>query len=146
MSVAVVFGICAAGLIAIAAVAAGHGRPPTGSLLRWAALVLTVGIVARVLPVSLDGDGWFPYALVGIPLVAAVAPLLAQAVGRLEATVTALAAVVMFGWGLLLALGVGGYFVFPALVLGLAAAFSIRSRPAASAPGPGGSAQAPLRP
>lgn len=123
MSIGLITGIGVLVLVAIGVVVRVYGRPSTaGSALRWVALVLAVGIAALLLPAALSDSGAFGYVLVGLPVLAALFPLLAQHVGRLVPLVSAMGAAVMLCWGLLLGLGLGLYFVLPAVMLGLAAA------------------------
>lgn len=106
-----------------------RGAPQAlGRSLRLVALGLTLGIVVALLPDTVSDNGSATGYLLGVPVVAALLPLAADLTGRAVGATTALCALVMLAWGLLLGLGDGVYVVVPALVLGAAAIASITSR------------------
>jgi hypothetical protein len=84
-------------------------------------------VAAALTPYTVDDSGSAASFLLGVPVVAAVLPVLAQRFGRLGGIVDLVAAVVIGGWGLLLGLGIGGAFL-PAAVLLIASA--VVTRPA----------------
>ncbi|MEV4823301.1 hypothetical protein [Micromonospora sp. NPDC049274] len=93
------------------------------SVLRWSALGITVLVAAVLTPYTVDDSGAAAAYLLGVPVVAALLPVLAQRIGRLAVVADLTAALVVAGWGLLLGLGIGGAFL-PAVVLLLASAVS----------------------
>lgn len=100
-------------------------------VLRWLAFALTLGIAITLSVHSLSdpgGDLSALIALLAVPLFIALLPLISDLAQRAVGTMTTAAAAIMLGWGLLLGLGAGFYYVFPALILGAAAVASIRSR------------------
>ncbi|MGV9214967.1 hypothetical protein ACTFTM_24150 [Micromonospora sp. RB23] len=94
-------------------------------VLRWSALTITVLVAAALTPFTVDDSGPAASYLLGVPVVAALLPALAQRFGRLGGVVDLAAALVIGGWGLLLGLGIGGAFL-PAAVLLVASAFATR--------------------
>ncbi|MEU4338029.1 hypothetical protein AB0F59_25805 [Micromonospora lupini] len=92
-------------------------------VLRCSALAITVLVAAVLTPYTVDDSGSAAGYLLGVPVVAALLPVLAQRIGRLSLVVDLTAALVIAGWGLLLGLGIGGAFL-PAVVLLLASAVS----------------------
>ncbi|MEV1013348.1 MULTISPECIES: hypothetical protein [unclassified Micromonospora] len=97
-------------------------------VLRWSALAITVLVAAALTPFTVDDSGSAASYLLGVPVVAAVLPVLAQRFGRLAGVVDLVAALVIGGWGLLLGLGIGAAFL-PATVLLIASAV-VGTRPA----------------
>jgi hypothetical protein len=85
-------------------------------VVRWSALAITVLVAAVLTPYTVDDSGAAAGYLLGVPVVAALLPVLAQRFGRLAGVADLVAAVVIIAWGLLLGLGVGGAFV-PVAVL-----------------------------
>ncbi|MBM0276668.1 hypothetical protein [Micromonospora tarensis] len=83
---------------------------------RWAALVITVLVAAVLTPYTVDDSGTAAGYLLGVPVVAAALPVLAQRFDRLTWLADLVAALVITIWGLLLGLGIGGAFL-PAAVL-----------------------------
>ena len=128
--------VLAGGLVALCIVVAafvylrGNGATPgvVGRVLRLLALAATAGIVIALLPFTVDDSGAAAVYLLGVPVVLAVGALAADLAGRAVASTTAVAALLMLGWGLYLGLGIGLWFVIPALVLGAAAIASVPSR------------------
>ena len=99
-----------------------------GRTLRLLAFAATLGIAIALLPVTVSDSGASASYLLGVPMVAALLPLVADLTGRAVGITTALGALVMLSWGLILGLGNGVYFVLPALLLGAAAVASIVPR------------------
>ncbi|HET6287245.1 MAG TPA: hypothetical protein VFG15_10865 [Amycolatopsis sp.] len=128
--IATIAGICIALFIAAAVFIRFNGRwsvpGAVGRALRWLAIAATAGIAVALLPSTLADSGAATVYLLGVPLLAAGAAAVADLTGRAVTVVTAVAAVLMLAWGLLLGLGSGVWFVLPALVLGLAALASLR--------------------
>ncbi|MFI6236850.1 hypothetical protein ACIBD9_25100 [Micromonospora sp. NPDC050784] len=91
------------------------------SVLRWSALAITVLVAAALAPLTVDDSGVAASYLLGVPVVAALLPVLAQRAGRLALVADLGAAFVITGWGLLLGLGIGGAFL-PAAILLIASA------------------------
>ncbi|MFD6680199.1 hypothetical protein [Micromonospora parva] len=128
VSVAAVVGVLLVGLVVLLR------RPAdTRSVLRWAALAITVLVAAALTPFTVDDSGAAAGYLLGVPVVAAVLPAFAQRFGRLTLAADLVAALVITGWGLLLGLGIGGAFL-PAVALLLASAVGARApRPSTTA-------------
>ncbi|MGC4851682.1 hypothetical protein ACLQ3F_31005 [Micromonospora sp. DT15] len=93
----------------------------TRSVLRWSALAITVLVAAVLVPFTVDDSGAAAGYLLGVPVVAALLPVLAQQTGRLTIVADLVAALVLTGWGLLLGLGIGVAFL-PAVMLLIASA------------------------
>src|SRR5829696_3577206 len=104
-------------LLLAAAVTLRRRQSAVGILCRLA-LAVTVVLAVLLAPGTASDAGWFAAVLLGVPVVLALAPVLARG----ARPVTTAGAVVMLGWGLLLGLGLGLWFVLPALLLGVAAA------------------------
>jgi len=110
-----------AGVVAVAAVVL-IGRPADGRrivrLSGLAIVVLTAGLLA---PFTVQDSGSAAIHLLGVPVAAALLPVLAQRVGVAARMADLLAGVVIGTWGLLLGLGIGAAFL-PAALLYLAGA------------------------
>ncbi|MFG1898118.1 hypothetical protein ACGFIP_29290 [Micromonospora zamorensis] len=85
-------------------------------VVRWSALAITVLVAAALTPYTVDDSGAAASYLLGVPVVAATLPVLAQRIGRLTVVADVVAALIITAWGLLLGLGIGGAFL-PAAVL-----------------------------
>ncbi|MDT0167136.1 hypothetical protein Q9R32_16410 [Actinotalea sp. AC32] len=101
--------------------------------MRWAAVLRLLGVAATVVVAGVVAavswrDGWFVAVLVGVPLVAAGAVLLATTRRAGVAVLTWVAAVVVLGWSVVTGLGTGGWFAGPGIVL-LAAAVATSAQP-----------------
>ncbi|MBQ1010076.1 hypothetical protein KBX53_03760 [Micromonospora sp. M51] len=121
VSVGAVVGVLLVGLVVLLR------RPAdTRSVLRWSALAITVLVAAALAPFTVDDSGAAAGYLLGVPVLAAVLPVLAQRFGRLTVAADLVAALVITGWGLLLGLGIGGAFL-PAVALLLASAVVTRA-------------------
>ncbi|WP_112625660.1 hypothetical protein [Micromonospora saelicesensis] len=93
----------------------------TRSVLRWSALAITALVAAVLAPFTVDDSGSAASYLLGVPVVAALLPVLAQRIGRLTVVADLVAALILTGWGLLLGLGIGVAFL-PAVLLLIASA------------------------
>ncbi len=107
-----------------------HGATPgaVGRVLRLLAFAATVWIVVALLPFTVADSGAAAGYLLGVPVIAAGCALIADMARRAVGITTTVAAVVMLVWGLILGLGIGAWFILPALVLGMAAVATISSR------------------
>src|SRR5688572_5469080 len=107
-----------------------NGATPgaVGRLLRFLAFAATVWIVVALLPFTIADSGTAATYLLGVPVVAAVGALIADLTHRAVGTTTTVAALVMLMWGLILGLGIGMWFVPPALLLGMAAIATMSSQ------------------
>jgi hypothetical protein len=109
-------------------------RPADRSrVLRWSALAITVLVAAALTPYTVDDSGAAAGYLLGVPVFAALLPVLAQRFGRLAAVADLVATVVIIVWGLLLALGIGGAFLPVALLFLGSAVGSLQARPSTTA-------------
>jgi hypothetical protein len=126
LSIAVLVGVLVAGAVAAGLVL--RTRPPgrTAPVLRVVAAASTVLVAALVVGPAWRDSGAFTGLLVGVPLVCAVAALLAGRAVRGGAVMWT-AAVLMLSWSLLTALGVGVWFLGPSALM-LAAAVATRGR------------------
>ncbi|MBQ0989306.1 hypothetical protein KBX08_04275 [Micromonospora sp. H61] len=115
-TVGAVVGVLLVGLVVLV-------RKPTNtrSVLRWSALAITALVAGALAPFTVDDSGAAASYLLGVPVVAALLPVLAQRAGRLALVVDLVAALVLTGWGLLLGLGIGVAFL-PAVILLIASA------------------------
>ncbi|MEU4532613.1 hypothetical protein AB0F49_30715 [Micromonospora ureilytica] len=115
-SVGAIVGVLLVGLVVLI-------RKPadTRSVLRWSALAITVLVAAALTPFTVDDSGAAATYLLGVPVVTALLPVLAQRIGRPALVADLVAALVLTGWGLLLGLGIGGAFL-PAVILLIASA------------------------
>ncbi|WP_433269534.1 hypothetical protein ACQPWR_12535 [Micromonospora vinacea] len=112
------------GVLLVALVVLVRKPADARSVLRWSALAITVLVAAALTPFTVDDSGAAASYLLGVPVVAAILPVLAQRVGRLTVVADLLAALVITGWGLLLGLGIGVAFL-PAVILLIASAMGI---------------------
>ena len=129
MTIGTITGVVLALFITAAALLHLRGRstpaPAAGRVLRLLAAATTTGITIFALPASLN-DGTVAASLVLAPLLPAAAAVVADVTGKAVGTTTTVAAILMLGWGVFLASFTTPLFVFPALLLGLAALLSIR--------------------
>lgn len=117
-------------LVGAAAVAVGVliGRPADGRrIVRWAGVAIVVLTAGLLAPFTVQDSGSAATYLLGVPVVAALLPVLAQRLGVATRLADLLAAVVIGGWGLLLALGIGAAFL-PAALLYLVSAVAVPDR------------------
>jgi hypothetical protein len=108
----------------------GHGATPAvfGRALRLLALAATAWITIALLPFTIDDSGAAAGYLLGVPVVVAVGVVVADLAHRAVGITTTVGALVMLVWGLYLGLGIGLWFMIPALLLGAAAVASVPSR------------------
>jgi hypothetical protein len=99
-----------------------------GRMLRLLAFAVTVAMVVALSPFTIADSGTAAIYLLGVPVVAAVGPLVADRARRAVGITTTVAALVMLTWGLILGLGIGLWFVVPALLLAMAAVATASSR------------------
>ncbi len=92
-------------------------------LLRVLALACVLVISAVIAPAFKGGWGFF-LILAAIPLACCLGALVADLTGRGVALSTTVAALVLLLWSLLTGLGMGFYFLLPAVLLGAAASLS----------------------
>ncbi|MEU8154608.1 hypothetical protein AB0B94_13165 [Micromonospora sp. NPDC048986] len=120
-TVGAIVGVVLTGLVVLV-------RKPTNtrSVLRWSALAITALVAAVLVPFTVDDSGTAASYLLGVPVVAALLPVVAQRVGRLTVVADVVAALVLTGWGLLLGLGIGVAFL-PAVILLIASAAGTRA-------------------
>jgi hypothetical protein len=120
-----VFGVATvSALVGVAAVAAALliARPADGRrIVRWAGLAIVVVTAGLLAPFTVQDSGSAAVYLLGVPVVAALLPLLAPRIGVAARLADLLAGVVIGAWGLLLALGIGAAF-WPAALLYLTSA------------------------
>jgi uncharacterized membrane protein len=105
----------------LGAVAIGVGvlvRRPAHSdrVLRWSALGLTVLVAILLTPLTVADSGSAAVYLLGVPVIAALLPVMASFADRFVTTADILGGVMMMVWALLLAMGIGAAFL-PAAVL-----------------------------
>ncbi|MEU4474994.1 hypothetical protein [Micromonospora sp. NPDC023888] len=127
----IVGGLVALFIAAMAFVSLRRRGPASGSVglvLRLLAIAATAWVVIALLPFTIDDSGAAASYLLGVPVVAAICPLIADLTHRAVATTTTVAALVLLVWALLLGLGIGLWFVIPALLLGVAAIATMTSR------------------
>jgi hypothetical protein len=107
-----------------------NGTTPdaAGRMLRLLAFAATVAMVVALSPFTIADSGTAAIYLLGVPVVAAVGPLVADRARRAVGITTTVAALVMLTWGLILGLGIGLWFVVPALLLAMAAVATASSR------------------
>ena len=98
-----------------------EGPARSARLLRWAALILTVVTAALLTPYTVDDSGATAAFLLGVPVVGGAIPVLAERRGRYVAVATAAAAITMTVWAIMLAVGIGLYFLPAAILLVTAA-------------------------
>ncbi len=117
----VVVGIAGAVAVAVVLAVRGGGPGRGARALRLAAAVATAAVAAVVASPAWRDSGAFAIVVVGVPLLCAAAALVVPLGGRSGAAAAWGAAVVMLGWSLLTALGLGGYFLVPSALMVAAA-------------------------
>ena len=132
MNVATVIGVTVGVLAGVAGFIMIFGRRSgpraVGSVLRWLAFALTLAISVVIFAAVIDDtDLGFMTFLMSVPLVTAGVPLVFDLTGRATAGVTAVCAALMLACGVVLALGIGLYYLAPALLLGVAAVASVQA-------------------
>ncbi|MEU5563459.1 hypothetical protein [Micromonospora musae] len=97
-------------------------------LARLAGLVITVLVAAALTPWTVQDSGPAVSFLLGVPVLAATVPVLAERSGRRAEIADLVAAVVIGSWGLLLTLGIGVAFLPVVLLYLLSATWSSAPR------------------
>ncbi|MFC6017152.1 hypothetical protein ACFP2T_13170 [Plantactinospora solaniradicis] len=93
-------------------------KPADGrQFVRWSGLAITALVAAALAPLTIEDSGSAAFFLLGVPVVAAALPLLAQRFAGRTGLVDLLAGSVIGGWGLLLALGGLGVAFLPSALL-----------------------------
>lgn len=105
-----------------------------GRRLRQAALAMTVAVAVALAPYTVADSGVWSLYLLGVPVVAAGVPVVADLAGAGRVAADAFGAVVLTGWALLLALGIGAAFLPGALVLVMALTSGLSGERSPSAP------------
>jgi hypothetical protein len=89
---------------------------------------LTLTVVAALTPYTVADSGAASIYLLGIPVVAAAVPLVADLTGALRIAADACGAVVMTAWAVLLGLGIGAAFLPAGLLLIIAFVIDLASQ------------------
>ncbi|MEE6262988.1 hypothetical protein [Plantactinospora sonchi] len=127
-TIAALVAVVAVGLLALFRRPADPQR-----LMRWAALAITVLVAAALTPLTVRDSGAAASFLLGVPVIAAALPVLAQRLGGRAALVDLGAAAVIGIWGLLLALGgLGVAFLPSTLPLLVSATLGLTPRPSSA--------------
>jgi hypothetical protein len=100
-------------------------------ILRWVALVLAVVPGVLLAPLAIADSGAAASYLLGVPVVVAALPLLAEISHHaiLIAATTAVAAILILAWTVVTALGLGPVYVPAALALIVATGVQLRAGP-----------------
>lgn len=127
MSLLSVAGVIAISLLVVGVLGALYQRSRGATLwvprvLRLAALALTLGIAAVTIGWVWQDSGSFGLVLIGVPLLCCLVAVVSDATGFRTAMLTTVAAVGLLIWSLLTVVGLGLYFVGPAILLAAAAA------------------------
>ena len=127
MSILSVGGVLIASLVLVGVLGALYQRTPAATpwvprVLRLAALLLTLMIAVVFFGWVWQDSGWFGLLLIGVPVLCCLLAVLADATGFRTAMLTTLAAVGLLLWSLLTIVGLGLYFLGPAIILAAAAA------------------------
>ena len=85
-------------------------------VVRWSALAITLLVAAALTPYTVEDSGAAAGYLLGVPVVAALLPVVTQRFRRLASVADLVAAMAISAWGILLGLGIGGAFL-PVVVL-----------------------------
>ncbi len=104
----------------------GPSRIPRA--LRIAAGMVTVAVASMLVWPAWQDSGAFALVLVGVPVVCAIVMIAATVADRWAALATWTAAVALLIWSLLTSLGLGLYFLGPAVLMIVAAAAAGRGR------------------
>jgi hypothetical protein len=102
----------AVGVLVVVRRPAAADRP-----LRWAGLALTALVAVILTPYTVEDSGAAAAYLLGVPVVGAAIPVLADLRNTAVTLADAIGAAVVTGWGLLLALGIGMLFLPGAFLL-----------------------------
>ncbi len=122
--------------VALGAAVLARGTGPGGDVarwLRWAALAVALAVSVALTPAVTRDAGGFAIIALGLPVLLAAAPLVAQRSPRGAAAVTWACGLLLLAWALLLGLGIGLYLLPAAVLLLLAAASSPRTTRSARA-------------
>ena len=103
--------------VVLGAVVAVRGGSTARRRLRWAVLALTVLIAALLTPYTVADSGAASIYLLGVPIVAAAVPVIADLAGVARTAADACGGILMTAWAVLLALGIGAAFLPGGLVL-----------------------------
>lgn len=127
MSVVSVAGVLIISLLLVGVLGALYQRTPAATpwvprVLRLAALLFTLTIAVVFFDWVWQDSGWFGLLLIGVPVLCCLVAVLADATGFRAAMLTTLAAVGLLLWSLLTIIGLGLYFLGPAIMLAAAAA------------------------
>lgn len=127
MSVVSVAGVLIISLLLVGVLGALYQRTPAATpwvprVLRLAALLFTLTIAVVFFDWVWQDSGWFGLLLIGVPVLCCLVAVLADATGFRAAMLTTLAAVGLLLWSLLTIVGLGLYFLGPAIILAAAAA------------------------
>jgi hypothetical protein len=96
--------------------------------LRRAALVLNLIVAVALAPYTVADSGAAAGFLLGVPVLAATVPVIADLTGTARLAADAVGAVATIGWALLLALGIGTAFLPGGLLLVIVLAIDLTSR------------------
>lgn len=129
MSLISVAGVLLVSVALVGVLGAVYQRSPAATpwvprVLRVAALLLTLLIAIGFSGVVWQDSAWFGLLLVGVPVVCSLVAVIADLTGVRTALLTTLAAAVLLLWSLVTIVGLGLYFLGPAIVLAAAAATS----------------------
>lgn len=116
--------------VAIGVVVVVRRPARTDRVLRWSAFLLTVAVAALLTPETVADSGAAAGYLLGVPVLAAAVPVIADAAGRLVGVADVVGGVVLVLWALLLALGIGAAFLPPAALSIAALMAGLARRPA----------------
>lgn len=127
MSAFSVVGVLAISLLVTGVLGALYQRsrgaaPWVPRVLRLAALLVTVVIAVAYVSSAWHDSGWFGLVLIGVPVLCCAVAVTADATGRRTAMLTTVAAVGLLLWSVVTILGLGLYFLGPAVLLAAAAA------------------------
>ena len=115
--IGVAFLVAFVGAVAIGVLVLVRRPAHADRVLRWSALGLTVGVVLLLAQFTVADSGAAAVYLLGVPVVAALLPVLAAAADRFVTAADIVGGVIMMVWALLLALGIGAVFLPAALLL-----------------------------
>lgn len=127
MSVVSVAGALIVSLVLVGVLGAVYQRTQAASpwvprVLRLTALLLTFTIAFVSFNWVWHDSGWFGLLLIGVPVLCCLVAVVADVTSFRSAMLTTLAAAALLLWSLLTIVGLGLYFLGPAIVLAAAAA------------------------
>lgn len=123
-----------AAVVAVSLLALRRRPADRQPLFRLAILAITILVAVALAPLTVRDSGSAASFLLGVPVLAAAVPALAHRLGVRTGLVDLGAAVVIGGWGLLLALGGLGVAFLPSALLSLFSAIE-QAMPRPSSPG-----------